>query len=162
MTLSPNVRHARSPSPLAPVTRKTLTRPTPIAPCRSSRPARPAAESLCKLSVRLFKAARRAARAADLARSPLLPLALPQRRRKTLVGWREDLRFAGPPLADQSARRPGGGHGEAGVGSYREQVCSRTRYCPARPEPVKSAYGVGSADLRLLTGPGRNERNCLA
>ena len=27
MTLSPNVRHARSPSPLAPVTEKTLTRP---------------------------------------------------------------------------------------------------------------------------------------
>jgi hypothetical protein len=43
--------------------------------------------------------------------------------------------------------------GLAGVGSYREQVCSRTRYCPARPEPVKSAYGVGSADLRLLTEP---------
>ena len=26
-------------------------------------------------------------------------------------------------------------------------------YCPARPEPVKSAYGVGYADLRLLTEP---------
>ena len=44
-----------------------------------------------------FKAARRAARAADSARSPLLPLALPQRRRKTPVGWRENLRAAGPP-----------------------------------------------------------------
>ena len=36
-----------------------------------------------------FKAARRAARAANTARSPQLPLALPQRRRKTPVGWRE-------------------------------------------------------------------------
>jgi hypothetical protein len=37
-----------------------------------------------------FKAARRAARAADSARSPLLPLALPQPRRLTPVGWREE------------------------------------------------------------------------
>ena len=37
----------------------------------------------------VFKAARRAARAADSARTPLLPLALPQRRRLTPVGWRE-------------------------------------------------------------------------
>ena len=36
-----------------------------------------------------FKAARRAARAADSARSPLLPLALPHRRRLAQVGWRE-------------------------------------------------------------------------
>ena len=36
-----------------------------------------------------FKAARRAARAANTVRSPQLPLALPQRRRLTPVGWRE-------------------------------------------------------------------------
>jgi len=35
--------------------------------------------------------------------------------------------------------------GWAGFGSYREQVCSRTWHCPARPEPVKGAYGVGFA-----------------
>jgi hypothetical protein len=33
----------------------------------------------------------------------------------------------------------------AGFGSYREQACSRTWHCPARPEPVKGAYGVGFA-----------------
>jgi hypothetical protein len=44
---------------------------------------------LCEYFLYVFKAARRAARAADSARSPLLPLALPQRRRRTPVGWRE-------------------------------------------------------------------------
>ena len=34
-------------------------------------------------------------------------------------------------------------------------MCSRTWYYLARPEPVKSTYGVGSADLRLLTEPAR-------
>ena len=29
------------------------------------------------------------------------------------------------------------------------------RHCPGRAEPVKSAFGVGSADLRLLTEPAR-------
>jgi len=43
----------------------------------------------------LIKAARRAARAANSARSPQLPLALPQRRRLTPVGWREDLTRSG-------------------------------------------------------------------
>ena len=44
---------------------------------------------ICENFLYGFKAARRAARAADSARSPLLPLALPQRRRLTPVGWRE-------------------------------------------------------------------------
>jgi hypothetical protein len=56
-----------------------------------------------------FKAARRAARAADSARSPLLPLALPQRRRKMPVGWREEPSNRGAALANQSVHRPGGG-----------------------------------------------------
>jgi hypothetical protein len=43
----------------------------------------------------------------------------------------------------------------AGSSSYREQVCSQPGHCSARPEPVKSAYGVGSADLRFLTSPAR-------
>jgi hypothetical protein len=42
------------------------------------------------------------------------------------------------------------------------QVCSRTLYCPTRPEPVKSACGVGSADLRLLTEPARKSRSSPA
>jgi len=101
-----------------------------------------------------FTAARRAARAANSARSPLLPLALPQRRRLAPVGWREKHKPLGP-LRHTAVTRVQLADWLAGAGSYREQVCSRTRYCPARPEPVKSAYGVGSADLRLLTEPAR-------
>jgi hypothetical protein len=87
-----------------------------------------------------FKAARRAARAANSARSPLLPLALPQRRRKTPVGRREEQKIPGRFDVQES---PGSA---AGVWF----PCSRSRYSPGRPEPVKSAYGVGCADLRLL------------
>ena len=49
----------------------------------------PSNSLVCENFLYVFKAARRAARAADSARSPLLPLALPQRRRLTPVGWRE-------------------------------------------------------------------------
>ena len=45
-------------------------------------------DSPCENSLYGFKAARQAARAAASARSPQLPLALPQRRRPTPVGWR--------------------------------------------------------------------------
>ena len=41
-----------------------------------------------------FKAARRAARAANTARSPQLPLALPLRRRLAPVGWRENAKVS--------------------------------------------------------------------
>ena len=44
----------------------------------------------------------RAARAANSARSPLLPLAFPQRRRKTPVGWRERRETFGPSLTGSS------------------------------------------------------------
>ena len=37
--------------------------------------------------------------------------------------------------------------------------CSHCLNCPGRAEPVKSAYGVGSADLRLLTEPARESRS---
>jgi hypothetical protein len=68
-----------------------------------------------------FKAARRAARAADLARSPPLPLALPLRRRKRRSGWREK-RNPGPPLTYISHQ-----------GSNRERcACSRCPDCPGR------------------------------
>ena len=48
-----------------------------------------AAGRLCANYLYGFKAARRAARAANTARTPQLPLALPLRRRQTPVGWRE-------------------------------------------------------------------------
>jgi hypothetical protein len=120
-------------------------------------PARVSSSGLCENFLYGFKAARRAARAANSARSPLLPLALPQRRRLTPVGWREELRPPGR-LTGRECSSPRQWTGLAGVGSYREQVCSRTWHCPARPEPVKSAYGVGSADLRLFTEPARKPR----
>ena len=52
----------------------------------------PAVPAVCENFLYGFKAARRAARAANSARSPLLPLALPQRRRLAPVGWREKRR----------------------------------------------------------------------
>ena len=64
---------------------------------------------VCENFLYRFKAARWAARAANSARSPLLPLALPQRRRKTPVGWREYPSKRGAALAERSVHRPGGG-----------------------------------------------------
>jgi hypothetical protein len=55
----------------------------------SSGTAHHVAQPACENFLYGFKAARRAARAANSARSPLLPLALPQQRRLTPVGWRE-------------------------------------------------------------------------
>ena len=86
---------------------------------------------------------RRAARAADTAARPALPLELPCRTAPTPVGWRED-HNRGPPWHTAVSTVQGVDRW-AGFGSYREQVCSRTWHCPARPEPVKGAYGVGFA-----------------
>jgi hypothetical protein len=65
------------------------------------------------------------------------------------VGWRENqhLRAAIPIRCSLAAYR-------ATVGG----VLLPLRHCPGRPEPVKSAFGVGSADLRLLTEPARKSR----
>jgi len=57
---------------------------------RDSTQARSQARSgICENFLYGFKAARRAARAADSARTPQLPLTLPLRRRLVPVGWRE-------------------------------------------------------------------------
>ena len=53
---------------------------------------------ICENFLYGFKAARRAARAADTTRSPQLPLALPQRRRLAPVGWREKQRTLGAAI----------------------------------------------------------------
>jgi hypothetical protein len=73
----------------------------------------------------VVKAARRAARAADSARSPLLPLALPQRRRKTPVDWRErEARNAG------RGSTPGGqGHGGFDKGTLAAARIGLKRAC---------------------------------
>jgi hypothetical protein len=63
--------------------------PTRCGRCRVSRSGHVWVPHVCENFLYGFKAARRAARAANSARSPLLPLALPQRRRLTPVGWRE-------------------------------------------------------------------------
>ena len=84
--------------------------PPPVEQQRSARAPRPGrvragSEWRCENFLYGFKAARRAARAADSARSPLLPLALPQRRRKTPVGWREKTAHRRGPRFHR--RRPG-------------------------------------------------------
>ena len=95
-----------------------------------------------------------------VSRRPAGPLAPPTRRARLRSRWRS--RYGGanagrlarksgspvPPLMYDSHRR-----------SPRGCPCSRCRYCPGRPEPVKSAFGVGSADLRLLTEPARKSRS---
>ena len=109
--------------------------------------------SLCENLLYVFKAARRAARAANTAATPGPPLELQAGRAQRRSAGAKNREIHGAAHAYRSAHRLGGGPGLAGVGSYREQVCSRAWDYPARPEPVKSAYGVGSADLRLLTEP---------
>jgi len=101
-------------------------------------------------------------------RRPAGPLAPPTRRARRCSRWRSRSGGAWRRSAGAKAKRFTGRQRHtavprvqladrlAGFGSHREQVCSRTLYCPARPEPVKSAYGVGSADLRLLTEPARS------
>ena len=100
-------------------------------------------ETPCENFLYIFKAARRAARAAATARTPPLPLTLPLRRRQR--------RSAGAKITKTRAAfdvQPFTGFAR-GVWC----PCSRCRYCPGRAEPVKSAFGVGFADLRLLTEP---------
>ena len=109
--------------------------------------------STCENFLYGFKAARRAARAADTARSPSLPLALPLRRRQRRSTGAK-IRNRGPLSTygsyERAAPRPVGRIWQlSGAGVLPTLVCS------ARPEPVKSAYGVGFADLRLLTEPAR-------
>ena len=98
----------------------------------------------CENFLYVFKAAPRGRTRRRHGGRPALPLELPCRTAPTPVGWREDHNHEGPPwhtavsTVQESTTGPG-------FGSYREQVCSRTWHCPARPEPVKGAYGVGYA-----------------
>jgi hypothetical protein len=95
-----------------------------------------------------FKAARRAARAAATARTPALPLALPLRRRqRRSAGAKAQRCRAAIDVQAITWIRPQG-----------RCPCSRCRIVRGRAEPVKSACGVGSADLRLLTEPARPGR----
>jgi hypothetical protein len=87
----------------------------------------------------------RAARAADAAASPALPPGLPLRRAKRRSAGAKSER-SGPPRRTAFTRPQL--HSAAGL--------APARHCPGRAEPVKSAYGVGYADLRLLTEPARS------
>jgi hypothetical protein len=100
----------------------------------------PCLEPPCENFLYVFKAARRAARAAATARSPSLPLALPLRRRQ-----RRSSGAKVPGCRAAIERTAVTGSSAAGC------PCSRCEIVRGRAEPVKSAYGVGSADLRLLT-----------
>jgi len=111
-----------------------------------------------KTSCTSFKAARRAARAANMARTPQLPLALPQRRRLTPVGRREKPPNQGPPwlirvlnvrAVDKLSRI------WAAIGS---KCAPEPWYCPAREKPVKAACdrrATASVDV-----PGGRTRKC--
>ena len=70
------------------------------------------------------KAVRRAARAANSARSPQLPLALPLRRRLAPVGWRKKNRKPRTAIGFTAVTQVQLSDWSAGIGSYREQVCS--------------------------------------
>ena len=72
---------------------------------------------LCENFLYGFKAARRAARAANSARSPLLPLALPQRRRLAPVGWREKHKTSGHIQQSSEVQLSNGKPGLAAIGS---------------------------------------------
>ncbi len=61
----------------------------------------------CEHFLYVFKAARRAARAAASAPWPSLPLALPLRPGPTPVGWREKRRYLGPQLTEKFQGRVG-------------------------------------------------------
>jgi hypothetical protein len=92
----------------------------------------------CENFLYVFKAARRAARAADAAATPQLPLALTLWRANQPVSWRENLSLPGRPdpeaFTTSSVLLPTAGRGWLPL-----------RHCPRRPEPVKGAFGVGFA-----------------
>ena len=93
-----------------------------------------------------FKAARWAARAAATAAFASAPTGAPAAAGQTPVGWREKRKT-------RAAKRP-----SAFTRSSSTDAASwlPLHHCPGRAEPVKSAFGVGFADLRLLTEPARS------
>jgi hypothetical protein len=73
------------------------------------RPAGLSRRSLCENFLYRFKAAPGAARAADAARTPQLPLTLPLRRRLVPVGWREQQGESGGAPENPGSRQGRGG-----------------------------------------------------
>ena len=93
----------------------------------SSGTAHHVAQPACENFLYGFKAARRAARAANTARSPLLPLALPQRRRQRRSAGRENTEpRAAVDLGTVTRVQPRGVHAPAAE-------LSRARQNPSRP-----------------------------
>jgi hypothetical protein len=93
--------------------------------------------------------------------SPAGPLAPPTRRARLRSRWRSHDGGANAGRLARKAETPGRHDIQQSPGFSRGEwcACSRYRYCPGRAEPVKSAFGVGSADLRLLTEPARKSRS---
>ena len=73
--------------------------------------------SVCENFLYVFKAARRAARAADAAATPGPPLGLQAGRALTPVGWREQVEFGTHVQEIVRIRPPGGGAHAPAVGS---------------------------------------------
>ncbi len=94
-------------------------------------------------------------------RRPAGPLAPPTRRARLRSRWRSRYGGASAGWLAQKAETLGVFDAQQArrfsCGAW--CPCSRCRYCPGRAEPVKSAFGVGYADLRLLTEPARKSRS---
>jgi hypothetical protein len=82
----------------------------------------------------------------------------PGRTGPTPVGWREDLRSMGPPSRTRVLIAQAVDRTKPELAAIGSRCAPESVYCPARPGPVKSACGVGYADLRLLTEPARESR----
>lgn len=105
-----------------------------------------AAVRSCEKFLYVFKAARPGRSRRRLGGLASAPAGAPAVAGLTPVGWREGAE-AGPPKRRRSSPGPQFGWARSWL---------PLRHCPGRAEPVKSACGVGYADLRLLTEPVRS------
>ena len=104
---------------------------------------------LCAHLLYTFKAARLAARAANSARTPSLPRALPLRRRQRAAGRKPETIGACQEWRGGSVLQRGRRSLSAAFGL---SACSPLRHCPGRPGPVKGAFGVASSPQTFGNG----------
>jgi hypothetical protein len=118
-----------------PSVKRGSTRPVrPVRPCLSTVSAH--VRPVCENFLYVFKAARWAARAAAAAAFASAPASAPATAGQTPVGWREKRKAPGRQIVERSpALRV-----LRGAAGWLPLL-----HCPGRAEPVKGAYGVGSA-----------------
>ena len=114
------------------------------------------ADTPCKNFLYGFKAARRAARAADSARSPSLPLTLPLRRRRRRSAGAKSVRL-GPPMTYESSNGSAAGvPAPAAELSGAGQNPSRPSVTAGQPHPSSCLVNVHAKTT--LTEPARTRR----